>query len=84
MSMIKGLLNPNPSFRLGNLNDGIRGIMDHAFFNEVDWKSMCLRQSKAPYKPSIKNDKDSSNFNSYDETSKIPIYTGSEESFHSF
>ena len=84
MSIIRGLLNPNPSFRLGNLNDGIRGIMDHAFFNDIDWKLMCTRKCKAPYKPAIKSDRDSSNFNSYDEDNKIPIYSGSEESFFSF
>lgn len=84
ISIIRGLLCPNPSFRLGNLSAGIKGIMDHSFFADVDWGVMCRRQVEAPYKPIIKGNNDASNFNIYEEEGKIPQYTGSEEHFDLF
>ena len=84
ISIIRGLLCPNPSFRLGNLSAGIRGIMDHAFFQEVDWKVLCSKKVPPPYKPIIKDALDSSNFNAYEEDNKIPHYAGSEDFFDSF
>jgi serine/threonine protein kinase len=84
ISIIRGLLCPNPSFRLGNLSAGIKGIMDHSFFTDVDWQIMCRRQVPAPYVPVIKNVSDSSNFSIYDENNEIPLYSGSEDYFDTF
>ena len=84
ISIIRGLLCPNPSFRLGNLSAGIKGIMDHPFFEGTDWQVMCRKQQKAPYIPVIKGANDSSNFGAYDESTEIPLYSGSEEYFDTF
>ena len=84
ISIIRGLLCPNPSFRLGNLSAGIKGIMDHSFFENIDWQCVCRKQWPAPYVPVIKGDMDSSNFSTYDEDNKVPHYAGSEEFFDSF
>ena len=37
--LIRKLLTPNPTFRLGNLSGGVRDIMDHPWFanNNFNW-----------------------------------------------
>ena len=84
MAVIRGLLCPNPSFRLGNLSAGIKGIIDHPFFNDIDWQALSKRQSVAPYVPIIAGDGDSSNFGTYEEEASIPEYAGSQDYFESF
>jgi hypothetical protein len=41
--LIRKLLTPNPTFRLGNLSGGVRDIMDHPWFsnNGFNWQQVC-------------------------------------------
>jgi protein kinase A len=84
ISIIRGLLCPNPSFRLGNLSAGIEGIMNHHFFSDIDWEMIGSRQAPVPHVPILSNKEDSSLFGHYDEETDIPVYTGSEDYFKSF
>ena len=84
VAVVRGLLCPNPSFRLGNLSAGITGIIEHPFFNEIDWQQLSKKQSTAPYIPTIGSLADSSNFGTYEEDPYIPEYTGSQEYFETF
>jgi protein kinase A len=84
VAVIRGLLCPNPSFRLGNLSAGIKGIIEHPFFSDTDWSALAKRQTPAPYVPHIDSLADSSNFGAYEEETSIPYYDGSQEYFDSF
>ena len=84
VAVIRGLLCPNPSFRLGNLSAGIKGIIEHPFFSDTDWSALSKRQSPAPYVPHIDSLADSSNFGAYEEETSVPYYDGSQEYFDSF
>jgi hypothetical protein len=82
--IIRGLLRPNPFFRLGNLNGGLTDIMNDVFFSTISWEAIRSREAVAPYRPVIKSDADSSNFNHYEETDKIPVFLGKQEIFDAF
>ena len=84
VAVVRGLLCPNPSFRLGNLSAGIKGIIEHPFFSDIDWSALSKRQTPAPYVPVIGSLADSSNFGTYEEEIRVPIYEGSQELFESF
>ena len=49
LDLMKRLLEPDPKQRLGS--KGIQEIKDHAFFADIDWKTML--KSPVPYKPEI-------------------------------
>jgi hypothetical protein len=41
--LIRKLLTPNPTFRLGNLSGGVRDIIEHPWFrnNGFNWQQVC-------------------------------------------
>ena len=48
-AMIGALLERDPARRLGSM--GAQEVMDHAFFANVDWEKLSLREVKAPFVP---------------------------------
>lgn len=54
-NLVRGLLTPNPTFRLGNLSGGMRDIMNHPFFKELDfnWDDLYLKRVTPPHKPKV-------------------------------
>lgn len=84
VALIKKLLNPNPAFRLGNVNGGVDDILRDPFFSSVDWNGLDQRIISAPYVPPIGDSLDASNFDKYDEDEVIPQFTGSQEDFAAF
>jgi serine/threonine kinase 38 len=57
--------------RLGSGPGGVDEIKNHPFFEGLDWKT--LRQAKAPFLPSLKNDEDCCRFDKFEE--EEPFYT---------
>lgn len=53
--LIKRLLTPNATYRLGNLSGGIQDIMLHPMFNEVgfDWRELYHKRMIPPHKPKV-------------------------------
>lgn len=51
-----GLLNILPSQRLGS--GGIEEIMNHKYFEGVDWKGIREQSLKTPFKPDVQNEED--------------------------
>ncbi|CBN75350.1 conserved unknown protein [Ectocarpus siliculosus] len=51
--LIRRLLTPNATYRLGNLSGGIQDIMSHPMFNEVDfnWRELYAKRMVPPHKP---------------------------------
>ncbi|KAI9045801.1 serine/threonine protein kinase SCH9 [Aspergillus affinis] len=60
-NFVKGLLNRNPKHRLGAKGDA-KELMEHPFFHDVDWEALCRKEVIPPFKPILKSDTDTSNF----------------------
>ena len=48
-SLLRGLLVRDPAKRLGSGPNGSQKIMDHPFFNKIDWESLKLCQVNSSY-----------------------------------
>ena len=53
--LIQRLLTADLTRRLGNLKGGVKDIMDHPFFDGVDWDSVRRREIPAPIVPRTKS-----------------------------
>lgn len=60
-SFVKGLLNRNPAHRLGAKADA-EELMAHPFFNDIDWVALGKKSIAPPFKPKLKGELDTSNF----------------------
>ncbi|TKX20944.1 serine/threonine-protein kinase-19 [Elsinoe australis] len=60
-NFVKGLLNRNPNHRLGAKGDADE-LMAHAFFADVDWAALGRKALVPPFKPKLKGELDTSNF----------------------
>lgn len=60
-NFVKGLLNRNPKHRLG-ANGDAKELMDHPFFADINWETLCRKQVIPPFKPQLQSDTDTSNF----------------------
>lgn len=64
-SLLTGLLDRNPSSRLGSGSKGAAAIKDHQFFTKaLDWDRLNARGYRPPFKPTVENVSDASNFDS--------------------
>ncbi|KAF7726218.1 camp-dependent protein kinase catalytic subunit [Apophysomyces ossiformis] len=71
VDLLKHLLTTDLSSRFGNLKAGYRDVIEHAWFNEIDFEKLTHRNVKPPFVPKLKGDGDASNFDKYDEE-KMP------------
>ena len=60
-NFVKGLLNRNPAHRLGAKGDA-EELMAHPFFHDVDWNALSKKMTQPPFKPKLKSELDTSNF----------------------
>lgn len=60
-NFVKGLLNRNPAHRLGARGDADE-LMAHPFFADVDWDALGRKALAPPFKPKLKGELDTSNF----------------------
>jgi len=60
-NFVKGLLNRNPAHRLGAKADA-EELMAHPFFADIDWSALSKKMSQPPFKPKLKGELDTSNF----------------------
>ena len=70
-SLISGLLNIDPSKRLGCTAIGAEEIKAHPWFQGIDWAKVYAHRYQAPLIPIVENDGDSSNFADYSDASSI-------------
>ncbi|RPA80836.1 Pkinase-domain-containing protein [Ascobolus immersus RN42] len=66
-NFVKGLLNRNPKHRLGAKDDA-RELKAHPFFKDVDWNQLLKKNVVPPFKPVLRSETDTSNFD--------PLFTG--------
>lgn len=60
-NFVKGLLNRNPRHRLGANRDA-QELIEHAFFDDIDWPGLAEKNVVPPFKPKLKSVVDTSNF----------------------
>lgn len=80
VSICKGLLVKDPEKRLGYGANEEKEIKDHVFFRRIDWEKIENREVQPPYKPSIKNPRDVSNFDK-EFTTEAPKLTPTDKLF---
>lgn len=73
VNLIRKLLVKKPEERLG-YHKGAEEIMDHEFFNSMDWDALYKKEATPPFRPTIKDRNDLSNFDT-EITSMAPILT---------
>ncbi|KAF3913459.1 hypothetical protein AA313_de0202967 [Arthrobotrys entomopaga] len=70
-NFVKGLLNRNPKHRLGAQRDAAE-LKEHPFFADVDWEALKQKKSIPPFKPSLKSETDTQNFDTEFTNAPIP------------
>ncbi len=60
-NFVKGLLNRNPKHRLGAIHDA-EELKAQEFFADVDWVALARKDVVPPFKPKLKSETDTSNF----------------------
>ncbi|KAF3921151.1 hypothetical protein ABW21_db0201636 [Orbilia brochopaga] len=70
-NFVKGLLNRNPKHRLGAHRDAAE-LKEHAFFADVDWEALRQKRSIPPFKPTLKSETDTQNFDTEFTNAPIP------------
>ncbi|KAK6517143.1 hypothetical protein TWF506_007019 [Arthrobotrys conoides] len=70
-NFVKGLLNRNPKHRLGALRDAAE-LKEHPFFADVDWEALKQKKSIPPFKPTLKSETDTQNFDTEFTNAPIP------------
>jgi len=61
-ALITGLLRVNLADRIGGLHNGVRDIMDHPWFEGVDFRAIMVRSITPPYRPELESPIDTSCF----------------------
>lgn len=74
VSILQKLLTREPELRLGSGRRDAEEIMEHPFFKGVDWDDIYNKRVPTPFKPQIKDAKDTSNFDQ-EFTSVTPVLT---------
>ena len=64
-SIISGLIQTQPSKRLGCIAGGARSVKEHPWFAEVDWEALYYKKVGAPIIPKVSSADDSGNFDDY-------------------
>jgi protein kinase X len=65
--LIRRLLTPDRSRRLGSLRGGAHDVMKHKFFKSIDWTDLANREIPSPLVPETRGEGDTRNFDVYDE-----------------
>jgi len=63
--IIESFLYRKPTKRLGVFKGGVERIIEHNWFHRFQWEGLYDKEIEPPYKPTIKNSRDLSNFDSY-------------------
>ena len=86
VSLISGLLEQNPSKRIG-FKDGYSNARNHEWLANVDFNALFTKDASSPWVPEIQGEFDTSHFNSYPESvelSPIPSINTTRDPFAGF
>jgi protein kinase A len=71
-SLVKKLNTADLSKRFGNLKDGASDILKHAWFESLDFQKLERLEIQAPYKPVMKDENDTSNYEDIPDSTELP------------
>lgn len=81
-ALVKKLLTADLGKRYGNLKNGVDDIKDHKWFKEIKWQNLLAKNIDAPFKPVVKSESDTSNFDDYpDSEEQAPIVSQAQDPF---
>jgi serine/threonine protein kinase len=64
-SLTKRLLTADVLKRCGCSSNGLEDVKKHAFFRELDWGKLVIKELDPPIKPKLKGREDTSNYDEY-------------------
>lgn len=76
--LLAGLLNKQPSSRLGSGREGSSLIKNHPFFKSINWDLLIQKELSPPFKPDDSDEDDTRNFDSHftgESVTLTPVYT---------
>jgi serum/glucocorticoid-regulated kinase 2 len=76
---VTALLQKQPSKRLGSGQLGTKELCNHSYFRELDFDILERKKYSAPWKPEIKNELDTSNFDDYPFDKSVTQFTGGDK-----
>merc|ERR1719380_491362 len=80
--LVKKLLTADLGKRYGNLKNGVDDIKNCKWFAPINWNALLARQIQSPYKPTVKGETDTSNFEEYpDSDGEAPAVSASQDPF---
>lgn len=71
-SLVKNLLVADLSKRYGNLKAGADDVIKSKWFSSINFDKLCALEIPPPYKPEMRDDRDTSNFDPCDEEDEVP------------
>merc|ERR1719490_377433 len=66
--LVKNLLTADLGKRFGNLKNGVDDIKGHKWFKDINWRNLLDKQIPAPFRPVVRGDSETSNFDEYPES----------------
>merc|ERR1712087_202153 len=70
--LVKKLLTADLGKRYGNLKNGVDDIKMHKWFASLSFEQLLNKQITPPFKPSVKSETDTSNFDDYPDSDEMP------------
>jgi len=71
-ALVKKLLTADLGKRYGNLKNGVEDIKTHKWFKDLDWDELQKKKIAPPFKPTVKDPSDTSNFDDYPDSADLP------------
>eukprot|EP00917_Polyrhabdina_sp_WS-2016_P024417 GHVP01052869.1.p1 GENE.GHVP01052869.1~~GHVP01052869.1.p1 ORF type:complete len:354 (+),score=42.45 GHVP01052869.1:168-1229(+) len=78
-ALVKRLLTHDLTKRFGNLKGGAEDIKNHKWFTGLSWDDLYHKRINAPYRPTVRGDDDTSNFEEYPESQDRPNLVAPED-----
>jgi len=70
--LVKKLLTADLGKRFGNLKNGVEDIKQCKWFKDLRWDKLLDKEIQPPYKPKVKGEADTSNFEDYPDSDEAP------------
>jgi len=70
--LVKKLLTADLGKRYGNLKNGVDDIKTHKWFKDIDWEALIAKKIETKFKPPVKGEADTSNFDDYPDSDEMP------------
>jgi len=67
-ALVKKLLTADLGKRYGNLKNGVDDIKQHKWFKDINWQNLLAKQLPVPFRPLVRGEADTSNFDDYPES----------------